>query len=102
VGETWLVAELLVIALFSGSVACWLLKVDDTLPVVLGAGAVGVYLEPWISLRIGPSLFDYSLLSCLAGAVAAAFFLGIVQSFIQSVTNHQHRVGRRNQLLSAR
>ena len=78
--ETWFLGQLFVIALFSGSTACWLLKLDDTIPLTLGAGIAGVYIEPWISLSIGPELFDHSVLSCLAGAVAVAFVLGILRS----------------------
>ena len=78
--ESWIIGQLLVLALFAGSTACWLLKVDDTLPFTLGSGIAGVYFEPWISLGVGPQLFQHSLLSCLAGAVLVAFLLGILQS----------------------
>lgn len=77
--EADLVLQLFVIALFSGSTACWLLKIDDALPSVLSAGLAGVYIEPWLSLSRGPELFDHSLLACLVGAVIAAFFLGLGQ-----------------------
>lgn len=80
----WLIGELLVLALFAGSTACWLLRVDDTLTLTLTSGFAGVYLEPWINLNVGPELFDHSLLSCLAGAVAAAFLFALLQSVSQA------------------
>lgn len=82
--EADLVLQLFVIALFSGSTACWILKVDDALPSVLAAGLAGIYIEPWLHLERGPELFDHSLLACLAGAVIAAFVLGLSQSFFSS------------------
>jgi len=80
--EAMVIGQLTVIVLFAGSTACWLLKLEDTLPFVLVAGLVGVYLEPWLAMNTGPNLFDHSLVSCLAGAVAAAFALGTLQSLI--------------------
>ena len=80
--EADLVLQLFVIALFCGSTACWILKVDDALPSVLGAGLAGVYIEPWLRLTSGPKLFDHYLLACMAGAVIAAFVLGLAQSVI--------------------
>ncbi len=78
--EADLVLQLFVIALFSGSTACWILKVDDALPSVLAAGLAGVYIEPWLHLETGPELFDHSLFACLIGAAIAAFVLGLGQA----------------------
>ena len=78
--EAYLVLQLFVIALFSGSTACWILKVDDALPSILTAGLAGVYIEPWLNFERGPELFDHSLLACMVGAVIAAFVLGLAQS----------------------
>jgi hypothetical protein len=83
VPEVSFLGQLMLVAVFCGSLACWLLKVDDTLPLTLGAGSVGLYLEPWVSLGIGPDLFEYSLLSCLVGALAGAFILGTLQSALK-------------------
>ena len=80
--EADLVLQLFVIALFSGSTACWILKVDDALPSVLTAGLAGIYIEPWLHLERGPELFDHSLLACMVGAVLAAFVLGLTQGVI--------------------
>ena len=81
--EADLVLQLFVIALFSGSTACWILKIDDALPSVLTVGLAGVYIEPWIHLEKGPELFDHSLFACLIGAAIAAFFLGLGQSILK-------------------
>jgi hypothetical protein len=78
--EADLVLQLFVIALFCGSTACWILKIDDALPSVLSAGLAGVYIEPWLRVTAGPKLFDHHLLACMAGAVIAAFLLGLAQS----------------------
>jgi hypothetical protein len=78
--EAALVLQLFVIALFSGSTACWILKIDDALPSVLTAGIAGIYIEPWLNLARGPKLFDHWLVACMAGAVIAAFVLGLAQS----------------------
>jgi hypothetical protein len=78
--EADLILQLFVIALFCGSTACWILKLDDALPSVLSAGLAGIYIEPWLRLSSGPKLFDHYLLACMAGAVIAAFFIGLGQS----------------------
>ncbi len=82
--ESRLLTELFLTAIFCGSIACWLLKVEDTLIMTLGAGALGIYIEPWIGIDIGPKLFDYHLLSSLIGAVIAAFVLGILHSVVRA------------------
>ncbi len=80
--EADLILQLFVIALFCGSTACWLLKIDDALPTVLSAGLAGIYIEPWLRVTAGPKLFDHYLLACLAGALMAAFVLGLAQSVV--------------------
>lgn len=80
--EADLVLQLFVIALFCGSTACWILKIDDALPSVLTAGLAGIYIEPWLRMTSGPKLFDHYLLACMTGAMIAAFVLGLAQSVL--------------------
>lgn len=80
--EADLILQLFVIALFCGSTACWLLKMDDALPSVLSAGLAGIYIEPWLRVSVGPKLFDHYVLACMAGALIAAFVLGLSQSIL--------------------
>lgn len=80
--EAAALGQVTIIALFAGSTACWLLKLEDTFLFVLAAGFLGIYLEPWMAVALGPELFHHSLLSCLGGAVVAAFSLGTLQSLI--------------------
>ncbi|GIW39569.1 MAG: hypothetical protein KatS3mg076_0146 [Candidatus Binatia bacterium] len=87
--------ELLVVVLFCGSTACWLLRLDDTLLLVLLSGTAGLYLEPRLRLDVGPLLFDHSLLACTAGAVATAFLLGLALSLLQVwiLPRYRHLLG---------
>lgn len=57
----------------------WLFRLDLELHWAVCIGAVGLLLEPWITLHLGPRVSSGSVTELAVGTVIAIAFLGIAQ-----------------------
>jgi hypothetical protein len=60
-------------------VARWLFRLDLELHWAVCIGAVGLLLEPWMTLHLGPHVSASSVSELAMGTVVAMAFLGIAQ-----------------------
>lgn len=58
----------------------WLFRLDLELHWAVCIGAVGLLLEPWITLHLGPHVSVSSMSELAMGTVVAMAFLGIAQA----------------------